>query len=155
MRHVGLPGIGLLSLFALAACGGSGQHLYTLAATRACMRHAGYEAQPLANHSLPGSGGNLLVRVRNVEPLLTPNAPQGTVVPNEYVFLVFDKDAASAVATEDKAIRLTIRTLNVEGEAVTRAYVEAGLGLTRNVFFYSPTGPLTKVERTKVVACLR
>jgi hypothetical protein len=155
MRHVGLPGIGLLVLVALAGCGGGGQHLYTLPATRACMRHAGYEAQALANHSLPGSGGNLLVRVRNVDPLLAPNAPQGTVIPNEYVFLVFDKDAVSAVATEKKAITLTIGTLNVNGEAVTRAYVKAGLGLVRNVFFYSPTGPLTKEERTKVVACLR
>jgi hypothetical protein len=155
MRHVGLAGIGSCLLFALAGCGGGGQHLYTLAATQGCMQHAGYLARPLANHSLPGSGGNLLVRLRDVKPLLTPSAPQGAVIPNEYVFLVFDKDAASAVATENKAVTLTIRTLNVSGEAVTRAYVEAGVGLAKNVFFYSPTGPLTKGERTKVVACLR
>ncbi len=119
------------------------------------MQHAGYEARALANHSLPGTGGNLLVRLRSVEPLLTPNAPGGTVLPNEYVFLVFDKDATSAAATEDKAITLTIRTLGVNGESVTHAYVQAGVALARNVFYYSPTGPLTKVERTKIAACLR
>lgn len=155
MRYVGPLGFGLLVLVALAGCGGGGQRLFTLPATRACLLRAGYQARALANRSLPGAGGNLLVRLRSGEPLLTPNAPEGTVLPNEYVFLVFDKDAAAAVATEKKAVSLTIRTLNVNGEAVTRAYVEAGVGLEKNVFYYSPTGPLTKDQRTKVAACLR
>jgi hypothetical protein len=119
------------------------------------MQRAGYQARTVSNGSLPGSEGNLLVRLRNDEPLLTPNAPEGGVLPDTYVSLVFDKDAAGAVATENKAVTLTIRTLNVNGESVTRTYVESGVGLARNVFYYSPTGPLTRDERTKVAACLR
>jgi hypothetical protein len=119
------------------------------------MQHAGYEARALANPSLPGSGGNLRVQLRNVEPVLAPTAPRGGVIPNVYVFLVFDRDATSALATENKAIELTVRTIEGRGEAVTRSFVQAGVGLTRNVFYYSTSGPLTKDERTKVEACLR
>ena len=119
------------------------------------MQRAGYQVRALANDYLPGSAGNLRVRVRNVEPLLSPAAVRGTVIPNEYVFLVFDKDSSSALATENTAIGLTIKTLNTSGEEVSRAYVRHGVGLAKNVFYYSPSGPLTSFERTKVSGCLR
>lgn len=138
-----------------AGCGGGGPHLYTLPATRSCMTHAGYRAVALANPSLPGSGGNLRVQLATVEPLLSPTAARGAVPPGEYVYLVFADDAASARATEAKAVALTIRTLNAQGEQVTPAFVRAGVALERNVFYYSPTGPLTSGQRHKVSLCLR
>jgi len=155
MRRTWVASIGSVLLVTLAGCGGgSGEHAYTLAATRACLEHAGYQARTLSNPSLPGAGGNRLVRLRKVEPLLTPAAPGGTLVPNVFVFLVFAKDAASARATENKAIRLALQTFSSEGEAVTRAYVQAGIGLVRNVFYYSPSGAVTHQERAGLSVCL-
>ena len=140
----------------VAGCGGGGggAKLYSLSATQACMRHAGYAAVALANTSLPGAAGNLRVQIATTEPALAPNALRGTVIPNQFVFLVFGKDEASALVTENKAITITIRTLNDQGEQLTRAYVRSGVGLSKNVFYYSPSGPLTKGERSKVVSCL-
>ena len=145
-------------LFALAGCGGGGgggSSLYTLSATQSCMQHAGYQAQSVANPALPGSAGNLRVKLRNVQSVLEPTAPRGGVIPHVYVFLVFEKDAPSALAAENKAVDLAIKSLAGLGEGATRAYVRSGVGLQKNVFYYSPTGPLSQDERSKVAACLR
>lgn len=144
-----------------AGCGGGGRPAgagsgsFTLAATRSCLRTAGYGATALANRSLPGSGGNLRVQLAHRTQLLNPAAVRGTVVPDEFVFLVFDRTAAQALATEQKAITLTVKTLNAGGIQVTRSYVRSGVGLRGNVFYYSPSGPLTKQQRTKIESCLR
>lgn len=153
--RVGPIAIGLLALGALAGCGGKSKpSLYSLDATRSCLQHDGYQAEAVANHYLPGSGGNLRVRTRVVTPLLAPAAPRGSVIPNTYVFLVFAKDAPSALVTQNKAIKLTIKTLNSSGEGVTAAFIRKGVGLAENVFYYSPSGPLTKMQRSVVTTCL-
>ncbi len=152
MARLGLVCLGLIAV--LAGCGGPAG-LYTLAATRACLDRDGFKAVALTNRSLPGSGGNLRVQLRSVQSPLSPTALRGSVAPNEFVFLVFDKDSGSALATEDRAITLTVRTLEAQGEQLTRAYVRAGVGLSKNVFYYSPSGPLSKTERSKVESCLR
>jgi|SRR5579872_5462777 len=154
MRRVGLASVAVVAL-ATAGCGGGSSKLYSLSATRSCLTRAGYQAVALANRSLPGAAGNLRVRLATSEPALAPTALRGTVIPNQFVFLVFGNDAASALATENKAITLTIRALNDQGEQLTRAYVRSGVGLNKNVFFYSPSGPLTHSERTRVTTCLR
>jgi hypothetical protein len=38
---------------------------------------------------------------------------------------------------------------------MTRAGAKAGMQVTRNAFYYSDTGALTKTQRQKVSACLR
>jgi hypothetical protein len=155
MRRVGLASAAVAAL-AVGGCGGGGggSKLYSLSATQSCLKRAGYQAVALPNSSLPGAAGNLRVRLATSEPALAPTALRGTVIPNQFVFLVFGKDETSALATENRAITLTIRALNDEGEQLTRAYVRSGVGLSKNVFFYSPSGPLTKTERTKVSSCL-
>jgi len=145
----------LLTVGATSCGGGHGSSLYTLAATKSCLEKAGYRADTLANSSLPGSGGNLRVQVSTAVPPLEPNAPRGTVVPDQYVFLVFEGSPAEALTTENKAITLTRRTLFDQGISATRGYVKRGVGLARNVFFYSPSGALTPSQRAKVERCLR
>src|SRR5262249_30675172 len=148
----------LLLTVGAAGCGGGGGHgspVYTLAATKSCLEKEGYRADALANSSLPGSGGSLRVRVSAAVPPLEPNAPRGTVIPNQYVFLVFEGSSAQALTTENKAITLTLRTLLDQGISATRAYVKRGVGLARNVFFYSPSGALPPPQRAKVERCLR
>jgi hypothetical protein len=147
--------LALIVVTASGCGGGSGSSLYTLSATQGCLKKAGYTAAPLPNSLLTGSRGNLRVRLSNAEPILTPNAPPGSVVPHEWVFLVFQDSHAAALQTEQKAVALTIRSLNAEGEVVTPAFIERGVGLAENVFYYSPTGPLTRGERARVDACLR
>lgn len=128
--------------------------MYTLSATKACLTKAGFGTAALANTFLPGAGGNLRVRLSNVIPVLRPDAPRGTVIPNQYVFLVFQKSSSDAVKTEKKAIAVAIKNLNAEGLIVTSAYVKKGVELMKNVFIYSPTGALTQSQREKVGSCL-
>jgi hypothetical protein len=139
-----------------AGCGGShGSSLYTLAATKTCMEKQGFPSDELENNTLPGSRGNLRVQVSTVVPALAPNAPRGTVVPNQYVFLVFGASPAEAQKLEDTAITKTVHTLFDQGISATRDYVRRGVGLSKNVFFYSPSGALTPSQRAKVDRCLR
>jgi hypothetical protein len=141
---------------AAAGCGGShGSSLYTLPATKSCMEKAGFPSTALTNDTLPGTGGNLRVQVSTVVPALAPSALRGTVVPNQYVFLVFGATPAEAQKIENLAITKTVRTLYDQGISATRDYVKRGIGLTKNVFFYSPSGALTPSQRAKVDRCLR
>ena len=48
-----------------------------------------------------------------------------------------------------------MRSFQNQNVSLTRSAAERGVGLTRNVFYYSSEGPLTKSARTKVGACLR
>ena len=95
------------------------------------------------------------MRLNNAVGLLNPNAPAGTVAPDTYVFLVFDRDSAAANATERKALRLAIQSLRANGLLISAAAARQGMGLTKNVFYYSPTGALTGGERAKIASCLR
>jgi hypothetical protein len=141
---------------AAAGCGGGGAGSgdYTLAATKSCFTKGGFLAQELANRYLPGTGGNLRVRIsRNEHRLLAPGGVKGLVA-RDYVFLVFQKDPAAALKTQEKAVTLAVKSLASQSVLITPAAVRRGVGLTKNVFFYSATGALTKSERTKVASCL-
>jgi hypothetical protein len=148
--------VGALLALAAAGCGGGGgsNGNYTLAATKSCFTKGGFLAQELANRYLPGTGGNLRVRIsRKEHRLLAPGGVKGLVA-RDYVFLVFQKDPAAALATQEKAVTLAVKSLASQSVLITRAAVRRGVGLTKNVFFYSATGALTKSERTKVASCL-
>ncbi len=161
MRRVGVSPVVLLPLVVVAGCGGGHQAaestgLYTLAATRSCLVSAGFQASAAENHYLPGSGGNLRVRLTNHGPaLLAPNASRTAPPSDEYVFLVFDHGAAAARTTEERALTLAMQSVQADGLVMTRNQVRDGVGLNKNVFFYSAAGTLTKDERRKVVSCLR
>ncbi|MBV8599354.1 MAG: hypothetical protein JO017_11075, partial [Actinobacteria bacterium] len=88
-------------------------------------------------------------------PLLNPVTANGSVLPDTWVYIVFGRDRAEAVRTESKAVRLAIQSLNARGLLATPATVRAGVQVTKNVFYYSPTGALTQAERSKIEACLR
>ncbi len=152
--------LGLLAAFAVVAAagcgGGSSGGTYTLDAARSCFQKAGLKANTTTNRYLPGALGYLQVEFESAKnAALNPGANlQGRSPQNQDVFLVFEKDAAGALATENKAVTLAVRSLRSQGNLMTRSAVLAGVGLTRNVFFYSATGALTKNERTKVASCL-
>lgn len=140
----------------VSACGGSsGNGLYSLSATQSCMNKSGYQTATLKNQYLPGSEGNLRVQLSKRDHLLTPNTPTGSAPNDDYVFLVFDKSPAGAVATQEKAVTLAIQSFEHQSVLLSRAGARAGVALAKNVFFYSPNGALTPSERTKVTACLR
>ena len=145
---------GTLVLLGAAACGG-GSHAYTLAATRSCLEKAGFQTTALKNRFLPGSGGNLRVRLTSSgNAPLDPNAPRGGIAPDEYVFLVFAKDPAAALTTEARAVSLAVHSVEAGGSSITRRAVQDGVAVTKNVFYYSDTGALTQSERKQVGACL-
>jgi hypothetical protein len=147
---------GPLVLFLAAGCGGGGgKGVFTLSATRSCLQKSGFQTTVLANDYLPGSGGNLRVRLTHEAHLLQPNAPSGGGPQDEYVFLVFAKDPTAALATQDKAVTLAVNSFRSRGILMTRAAVKKGVGLSNNVFYYSANGPLNKGERAKVESCLR
>jgi hypothetical protein len=152
MRQVGIV-IGIVGALGLAGCG-SGSNRITLKATRACLDNDGYQTAVLANRYLPGSEGNLRVRLIKGGQLLNPGGVKGAQS-GAYIFLVFDKDAASAAKTEEKAISLAVASLRSQSVLMTPAAVKRGVGLTKNVFYYSATGSLTNSERSKVASCLR
>jgi hypothetical protein len=153
--------VGLIVLTALvgaAGCGGGGgsSDTLTIDKTRPCFEKAGLKATLTHNRYLPGAVGYLQVEFESAKnALLDPAANlQGRGPQNQDVFLVFEQDPAGALADENKAVRLAIRSLRSQGSLITRAAVVAGVGLTKNVFYYSSTGALTKSERTKVESCL-
>lgn len=141
----------------LAACGGGGggSTMYTLSATQSCLKKAGYQVVKVTNSYLPGSQGNLRARLTNTVHLLSPSSPTGRGPEQEYVFLVFQKDPAAALVTENKAVTLAVQSTEHYAVMMTRAAAKAGVGLTKNVFYYSTSGALTQGERTKVTSCLR
>ncbi len=154
LQAVGGVIAGVLVVLGTAACGG-GSHSYTLAATRSCLEKAGFQATALKNRFLPGSGGNLRVRLTTGgNAPLDPNAPRGGVAPDEYVFLVFGKDPAAALTTEARAVSLAVHSVEAGGRSITRRAVQDGVAVTKNVFYYSDTGALTQSERKQVAACL-
>jgi hypothetical protein len=155
-RGLGLALGGALVLLGAAACGGGGgsSETYTLSATKSCLQKAGYSTAALANRYLPGAGGNLRVQLSQRQQLLAPGATPGREA-RGYVFLVFQKDPAAAQKTQDKAVTLAVQALRGQYIQATRASVERGVGLSKNVFFYSSTGSLTSHERKQVEACLR
>jgi len=146
-----------LVVLGMAACGGSGggSGVYTLSATKSCLQKAGYQTITVTDSYLPGSAGNLRVRLTNTVHLLSPASPTGRGPEQEYVFLVFQKTPAAALVTENKAITLAVQSTEHYAVLMTRAAAKAGVGLTKNVFYYTTTGALTQGERTKVTACLR
>jgi hypothetical protein len=151
-----LAGVGAVLALVVAGCGGGGggSSSYTLAATKACFVKGGFLAQELANRYLPGTGGNLRVRIsRNEHRVIAPGGVKGLVA-RDYVFLVFQKTPQAALATQEKAVTLAVKSLASQSVLITRAAVRRGVGLTKNVFFYSATGALTKSERTRVASCL-
>lgn len=155
-RRAGLAGVGAVLAIAVAGCGGGGgsSDAYTLAPTEACFTKGGFLAQELANRYLPGTGGNLRVRIsRNEHRVLAPGGVKGLVA-RDYVFLVFQKDPTAALKTQEKAVTLAVKSLASQSVLITPAAVRRGVGLTKNVFFYSATGALTKSERTRVASCL-
>jgi len=147
---------GALAVIGAAGCGGGGgSHGFTLSATRSCLTKAGFQTSVLKNSYLPGTGGNLRVRLTNTVHLLDPTAPSGGGAQDEYVFLVFAKDVPAALATEKKAVALALQSFQSRGLLMTSAAVKKGVAVSENVFYYSAAGPLNKDERTKVASCLR
>jgi hypothetical protein len=158
MRSARLALAALAAGICLAGCGGSsgggGKDVYSLSATRSCLDKAGYPTAVVKNQYLPGSEGNLRVHVTRTEAVLNPAQSSGNASPG-YVFLVFGKDAAAALRTENKALTLAMQSFQHDQELMTRAALKKGVGLNKNVFFYSSTGALTATERAKVASCLR
>ncbi|MBV8079761.1 MAG: hypothetical protein JO186_05220 [Actinobacteria bacterium] len=154
-RSSALAAFGGLAVLAASGCGSAGNGGYTLHATQSCLEKKGYDTAVLTNQSLPGSRGNLRIRVNKGIPLLNPVTANGSVLPDTWVYIVFGRDRAEAVRTESKAVRLAIQSLNARGLLATPATVRAGVQVTKNVFYYSPTGALTQAERSKIEACLR
>jgi hypothetical protein len=159
MRRVAIALLGSALVLAAAGCGGSGgakssSQGYSLEPTKSCFEKAGLTTAVVKSQYLPGAGGNLRVQFTHKAVLLDPTKLSGTESPDEFVFLVFEKTPASATATENKAITLTIKSLRDDALSITRAAVKAGVQTSGNVFYYSPSGPLTKAERAKVESCL-
>ena len=130
--------------------------VYTLSATQSCLKKAGYGAAVVTDRYLPATQGDLRVRLANPQDeLLQPQMPRAGIPPHTYVYLLFEKDPAAALVTEDNAVTLTLRSLKADGFSMSRKAAADGVGLTENVFYYSPTGALTRSERAKVTACMR
>jgi hypothetical protein len=159
MLRGSVAGLGALAALSIAGCGGSSgsssSSSYTLSSTQSCLSKAGYQAAAVKNASLPGTGGNLRVKLAKQAALLNPNAPRGGNQTGAYVFLVFGKDPTEALGTEKKAVALAVKSIAASFGSITPAAVRAGVGVTKNVFYYSTTGPLTKSQRLKVTSCLR
>jgi hypothetical protein len=157
VQRAGLACVGVLVVIGTVGCGGGGSHQYSLSATRLCLKKAGLPTSVVTNSFLPSAGGDLRARLTNAGPsLLAPANLRGGPPPNQqYVFLIFGRDAAAALATKKKALALALRSLRADGLLMTRAAVEDSVGLAENVFYYSTTGALTKSERAKVTSCLR
>ena len=144
----------LLAVVASGCGGSSGSNAYSLSATRSCMDKAGYQTATVKNPYLPGSGGNLRAQLSKRDHLLNPSTITGSAPNDDYVFLVFDKTPAEALTTQEKAVTLAIQSFEHQSVLLTRAAARAGVGLTKNVFYYSPNGALTTSERTKITSCL-
>lgn len=152
--------IGLLALgiaVALAGCGGGSKSgssstsktsttasgpSFTLARTAACFKGESLSAVPLANKYLPGSGGNLRVKL-------------GKNFGYEYLFIVFDGSHTAAVATENAAADLAMKSFAKKRLVMSRADVLAGVRVSRNVFYYSNSGAIPQNVSVAVQKCLR
>lgn len=162
-KRVGAAALGALVVLFVAGCGGGGSggsgggsDTLTLSATQSCLKKAGYPTSVVSNQYLPGAGGNLRAHVANLEPgVLNPDRPAASTAGKGYVFLVFAKDPAGAVAIQDKALKLAMQSFEHQAVLMSRATLKKGVGLTKNVFYYSSTGALSRTERARVVACLR
>lgn len=145
------------ALGSAAGCGGGGgeSETYTLEPTRSCFEDAGYPTAKLANPSLPAAGGHLRVQLDKSEELLDPRRRTGRTTGQQYVFLVFAADRDAALATQKKAIDLAEKSLEAAGLFLTRDDVKQGLGLSKNVLYYSTEGALTQNQRTMIDSCLR
>ena len=131
-----------------ASAGAAAVPHYTLAATQSCLRTGGVPTLAAANHSLPGSGGNLEVFIRA--------GSRGVFKPDSYnVFLVFGRDATDAYKIRKHAVDLTMQSFAAQSVTYTRRYVLDGVELRGNVFYYSSQGPLSEEERSKIDSCLR
>jgi hypothetical protein len=155
--------LGALLALCVAGCGGSGggsgangAGAFTLTATKSCLKKAGYPTAVVQNQYFPTAGGNLRVHVTNLQPgVLNPDRPAASTVDPGYVFLVFAKNPAGALAIRTKALKLAAQSFEHQAVVMSPAALKRGVGLTKNVFYYSPTGALSNAERTRVVACLR
>jgi hypothetical protein len=146
---------GALTVGLLAGCGGHSSKQYTLAATQACLEKRGYHTAIVQNATLPSPGGNLRVQIAKTgNALLDPAQAKGGVPPNTYVFLVFAKDPAAALAIENKAVRVSVQSLKVRGLSISPAAVRKDVGIAGNVFFYSTTGGVPPSARAKFTPCL-
>ena len=126
---------------AVSGCGG-GSSTYSLARTEACFKSKGFDAKPLANHFLPGAGGNLRIA-------LGPNYGY------QYVFMVFGRNSGDAMANENKAVELALKSFKAKNLIMSRADVLAGVEVNRNVFYYSNSGAIAQNVRDAVQQCLR
>jgi hypothetical protein len=158
MPRAAIKATGALALVLIAGCGGSGSgaDLFTLSATQTCLEKAGYHTAVVKNTTLPSSGGNLRVQIgKTGSELLDPGQRKGGIPPDTYVFLIFAKDPAAALATERRAVRISVQALKTRGLTVTPAAIRNDVGVANNVFFYSTTGGVTKRDRSKFTPCLQ
>jgi hypothetical protein len=146
-----------LATIGLAACGGGGRKDgYTLSATRACLDKAGFRTATVHNIYFPQATGNLRVRLtKGGAATPDPKELRANTIANQYVFLVFAKDAAGARAFERNAVRIAVQSLKIRGLPLSTATVKNDVGVTRNVFYYSTTRGVTASDRAKFVPCLR
>jgi hypothetical protein len=157
LRGAGVAAAALLATTGLAACGGGGhKDAYTLPATRACLEKAGFPTATVHNIYFPQATGNLRVRLtKSGETTPNPEELRANTIANQYVFLVFAKDAAGARAFERKAVRIAVQSLKIRGLSLNTATVKRDVGVRRNVFYYSTTRGVTASDRAKFVPCLR
>ena len=149
----------LLATIGLVACGGAsggGKDAYTLSATRACLDKAGFRTATVHNIYFPQATGNLRVRLtKGGAATPDPEELRAKTIANQYVFLVFAKDAAGARAFERKAVRIAVQSLKIRGLSLRTATVESDVGVRRNVFYYSTSRGVRASDRAKFVPCLR
>jgi hypothetical protein len=131
-----------LAVSAAAGCGGgSGSSGYSLDKTASCFKKNGFAATSQVNHVLPGSEGNLRVAL-------------GPSYGNQYVFIVFGKDAKEATATENKAVALAEKSFKARDMVFPKSAVLAGVRTDKNVFYYSDTNAISQIVRKDVESCL-
>jgi hypothetical protein len=132
--------LALIVVGTVAGCGGASS--YSLARTQACFEKKGFQAVAVSNHVLAGSGGDLRIAL-------------GPAFGGEYVFLVFGHDGREATATEQRAVALAQKTFAARHLIFPRSAILAGVDVSRNVFYYSDSGPISQDVRVHVQACLR
>ena len=149
-----------LATIGLVACGGAsggGKDAYTLSANScACLDKAGFRTATLDNIYFPQATGNLRVRLtKGGAATPDPEELRAKTIANQYVFLVFAKDAAGARAFERKAVRIAVQSLKIRGLPLCTATVESDVGVRRNVFYYSTSRGVRASDRARFVPCLR
>jgi hypothetical protein len=135
-----------LALFLICAtvgCGGGNgpakqsppKQTYSRARTEKCLNGAGVKAISVKDPALEGSLGDLQVTFG-----------YGT----GEIDMAFGRNAAEARTIENRGIALTARHLKLD-----RATILSDVRLKSNVFYYSPEGPVTEIQNTKITSCLR